>query len=178
MAININIKLEKKQLYLFAAIMVFLVGVGYVIAVNPAVHGHSVIDGNLQINTVNDGQGMLVISPTAGDTHLPYTDNWNYLSGKGVKFRNTGNNVKVEIDTTGTEGKVRSTKYCNLDGSGCKTIAELSSSTFGKNNCRTIECGNDCGFACNAGEYMAGMQVVGASCGGECVWASITCCTP
>ena len=36
MAININLKIEKKHLYLLSAIMVFLVGVGYVIAVNPA----------------------------------------------------------------------------------------------------------------------------------------------
>ena len=53
MSININIKLERKQLYLLAAIMVFLVGVGYVIAVNPAVHGHGTITGELRIEDDN-----------------------------------------------------------------------------------------------------------------------------
>lgn len=44
---SINIKIEKKELWLIAAIIVFLVGVGYVIAYdpsgsgNPAIMGHS-----------------------------------------------------------------------------------------------------------------------------------------
>ena len=44
MAINLNLKLEKKHLYLLSAILIFLVGVGVVIALNSGnyqVHGHT-----------------------------------------------------------------------------------------------------------------------------------------
>lgn len=44
MAINFNFKIEKKDLWLLAAIFVFLAGVTYVIAYggnNPSIHGHS-----------------------------------------------------------------------------------------------------------------------------------------
>ena len=47
MAINLNLKLEKKHLYLLSAIMIFLVGVGVVIAYNtgpPNVHGHDAVE--------------------------------------------------------------------------------------------------------------------------------------
>ena len=52
MAININLKIQKKDVWLLVAIMVFLVGVGYVIAYgseNPQVHGHDAgeIEGNI-----------------------------------------------------------------------------------------------------------------------------------
>lgn len=43
MAINLNLKIEKKDLWLLSAIMVFLVAIGYVIAYgsgDPTVHGH------------------------------------------------------------------------------------------------------------------------------------------
>lgn len=47
---------------------------------------------------VEDGRGVEVISPTAGNTHFPYADNWNYISGKGVRFRHTDNYTKMTFN--------------------------------------------------------------------------------
>tara|TARA_Y100000310_G_scaffold160433_1_gene160203 strand:- start:7958 stop:8506 length:549 start_codon:yes stop_codon:yes gene_type:complete len=62
--VSITLNFEKKQLYLISAIMVFLVGVGYVIAVNPAVHGHlnmdplNIVGSNVGIGTTSIGSGL------------------------------------------------------------------------------------------------------------------------
>ncbi len=63
MGINFNIKFQKKDLWFLAAIMVFLVGVAYVIAYGgnqPSVHGHSA-------GEIEGGGGISVISYTQGD---------------------------------------------------------------------------------------------------------------
>lgn len=75
MAININLKIEKKHLYLLVASMVFLTGVGYVIAtaVDPTVHGHSEIDGDVSISN-----GNLVIEDHAPQINLTDTDGKDY----------------------------------------------------------------------------------------------------
>ena len=64
----INIKIQKKDLWLLVTIMVFLVGVGYVMAYNwatgsgtglPSIHGHTAdeIEGGMGISIIADTQG-------------------------------------------------------------------------------------------------------------------------
>lgn len=76
MAINFNFKIEKKDLWLLAAIFVFLAGVTYVIAWgsgNPSVMGHS-IDESLYIQTYSNVNHTYVTNldnhAVSPDTHL------------------------------------------------------------------------------------------------------------
>ena len=59
----------------------------------------------LQIASPANGRGLEINSPTAGNTHFPWVDNWNYISGNGVVFRNANDQEKMRIDmTTGNVG--------------------------------------------------------------------------
>ncbi|MEM7370298.1 MAG: tail fiber domain-containing protein [Bacteroidota bacterium] len=54
--------------------------------------------GQLTVNVVSNAQGLRIISSTAGNTHFPFSDNWNYISGKGVIFRDASNSEKLRFD--------------------------------------------------------------------------------
>lgn len=57
--------------------------------------------GNIGIGTTNPISRLHIVgathqgTPTSGNTHLPYTDDWHYLSGNGVIFRNSAMNREV-----------------------------------------------------------------------------------
>lgn len=42
-----------------------------------------------KLTVVREGseEGVVIVSKTAGNTHFPHTDDWNYISGEGVRFR-------------------------------------------------------------------------------------------
>ena len=46
MAINLNLKIEKKDLWIFSAVMIFLIGIGYIIAYNPSGSGDPSVMGH------------------------------------------------------------------------------------------------------------------------------------
>ncbi len=62
-------------------------------------------EGKLVIVPDSDAKGLEVRSPTAGKTHFPYVNNWNYISGTGVIFRqflNEGDyteRVRIDLDS-------------------------------------------------------------------------------
>ncbi len=53
-----------------------------------------------QIVPEENASGLEINSPTAGNTHLPWKNNWNYISGNGVIFRDPTDQEKIRIDTT------------------------------------------------------------------------------
>jgi len=70
----------------------------------------------LSVVPLSNGRGIEVLSPTAGNTHFPWTNNWNYISGKGVVFRNQVHAEKVRIDlTTGNVGIGTASPGAKLD---------------------------------------------------------------
>lgn len=60
--------------------------------------GKSAEGGVLSMQVPSSTAGLEVISPTAGNTHLPFSNNWNYLSGHGVIFRNKANHEVMRLD--------------------------------------------------------------------------------
>ena len=62
-------------------------------------------NGKLHLQLGNNEEGLRVNSPTAGTTVLPWTNNWNYISGNGVIFRDANHQETMRIDaTTGNVG--------------------------------------------------------------------------
>jgi len=61
--------------------------------------------GKLSIKTTaNDQRGLEVFTPD-GNTHLPWTNGWSYIGGKGIIFRTTGTHVeRMRITTDGNVG--------------------------------------------------------------------------
>lgn len=72
--------------------------------------------GALHVQTNNQSYGLL-LSNTAGkrgfqinnggsdgNTHMPYTNGWNYISGKGTIFRTNGNTERMRIAQNGNVG--------------------------------------------------------------------------
>jgi len=57
----------------------------------------------LQVNTTGNVQGLVVASPH-GNTHIPYTNGWSYLGGKGVILRSNGNTERMRIRPDGKIG--------------------------------------------------------------------------
>lgn len=87
--VSVKINFKKKDLWLLSAIVVFMVGVGYVIAegANPAVHGHPVTAGF----TIDDNSVPLIFkeSDTTGAGSL-----WRLvLDGKDLRFDASPNGV-------------------------------------------------------------------------------------
>ncbi len=94
--------------------------------------GINVAPGNAQLNIFRRPgfQGVVIASPE-GNTHLPWTDNWNYISGKGVIFRNEQNqevarvaamsNYKGELNV---RGDVLADQFCNRGGE-CLSIQQI-----------------------------------------------------
>jgi hypothetical protein len=59
----------------------------------------------LSVKPVANGRGVEILSPSAGNTHFPWTNNWNYISGKGVIYRDASHNEKMRMNTdTGNMG--------------------------------------------------------------------------
>jgi hypothetical protein len=67
--------------------------------------------GKLSVVVPANSNGIGVFTATAGDTHLPWYDNWNYISGNGVIFRNASNVEKVKIDARTGDVAIGKTKY-------------------------------------------------------------------
>lgn len=70
-------------------------------------------DGFVGINTtnpshmlhVNSGSnGGLVVVNDNGNTHIPWTNGWSYLSGAGVIFRTSNNSERMRISPNGNVG--------------------------------------------------------------------------
>ncbi len=145
--------------------MVFLVGVGYVIATNPAVHGHSTITGNLDITGdlkfVGSTNQWIFHTPDDGRTSLfiAHDPGGGYDWSKQTEFRSDGRVVinDLEVGTcTGCDG----------------------TTTLGQNGCSWTSWCNDCSLTCPLGKYVAGVGVSGTGCGGDCVNSRLYCCTP
>jgi len=89
--VNINLKFQKKDLWLLSAIVVFLVGVGFVVAYggnDPAVMGHSYQElqkcgANLILKTNPSGQWECV-AESGGGSFVPST----YNGEESVTFPN------------------------------------------------------------------------------------------
>ena len=110
MAINLNLKIEKRHLGLLAAIMVFLVGVTYVIAFNdgrPEVHGHDVNE----IRNAGSGGGAL----------NTYASDWfACTAGKNYVINHNLNSDKVIFQvffSTSADGSNAVTQYAFHDHS-------------------------------------------------------------
>jgi hypothetical protein len=70
----------------------------------------------LKVQTGNNERGVEIWSPTAGNTHFPWTDNWNYISGNGVIFRNGANQERMRMDLkTGRIGIAANTTKAMLE---------------------------------------------------------------
>ncbi len=70
--------------------------------------GTATPSGKLTVVPAKNGRGLEIFSPSSGNTHLPYTNNWNYISGNGVIFRSPTNVEKVRIDSNTGNLKCRS----------------------------------------------------------------------
>lgn len=76
-------------------------------------------EGKLTVVPARNGRGFEVLSPSAGNTHFPWMDNWNYISGKGVVFRNGSHEDKMRIDLeSGNVGIGISNPRVRLDVNG------------------------------------------------------------
>ncbi|MEK7172685.1 MAG: hypothetical protein AAB740_01760, partial [Patescibacteria group bacterium] len=56
--------------------------------------------GKLTVSVPANSSGIEAFTSTAGNTHLPWSNNWNYISGKGVIFRDPSNVEKMRLDAT------------------------------------------------------------------------------
>lgn len=75
--------------------------------------------GKLSVSVPANSRGIESITATAGDTHLPWSDNWNYISGNGVIFRDASNVERVRLDaTTGRVGVGLTGPQAPLDVNG------------------------------------------------------------
>ncbi len=135
MSININLKIQKKDLWLLSAIVVFLVGVGYVIAYDwatgsgtglPSIHGH----------TANEIEGVV-----AG---IEYDSGWFAITTSTTYTLNHGLSVEPPVvllyiaqnpDGSGNRASGNGANDFGVDGSGDinyhsrgTTIASVNSS--------------------------------------------------
>ena len=116
MAININLKIQKKDVWLIAAIIVFLVGVGYVIAYNsgasPSIMGHSIEElENVQQRIVG-----------------------TCASGNSIRVINSDGSVTCEADTdTDTDTRCDTSGRCSqvCIGNDCKSTWGAAICTWG-----------------------------------------------
>lgn len=54
--------------------------------------------GKLTVIPNSEGRGVEIISSTSGNTHFPWSNSWNYISGKGVIFRDEKNIEQVRMN--------------------------------------------------------------------------------
>ncbi len=59
--------------------------------------------GKLTIKVDSAARGLEVHS-TFGNTHIPWTNGWSYISGHGVIFRTDGNKERMRVATNGNVG--------------------------------------------------------------------------
>ncbi len=120
----IRIKLEKKDLWLLAAVMVFVAGVGYVIAwnsSNPSFMGHN--SDNVFIY-LNGNSKNLQTAINNGEFYSPFSGGSSY-SGQIVQGH-PGENVIVNVN-----GTVKSFQQSINDGSLCNATLGKSPANFG-----------------------------------------------
>jgi len=130
----ITINIQKKEMYLLSAIIVFLVGVGIIIAYNsgadPSVMGHDVdeIDWTKFINEIRAdkiitpeiimGQdNILTLGIPQGSIVLktPGTQGPVFFGIQTI-------NPKTTLDVN---GQISASQYCGMNGTNCKNINEL-----------------------------------------------------
>ncbi len=105
---------------------------------------NSYFAGNVSIGTTNPGgkltvsvpansRGIESITATAGNTHLPWSDNWNYISGNGTIFRSSANVEKMRFDASSgnldVAGTIKATGLQMPTGAGAGKV--LTSDAFG-----------------------------------------------
>jgi len=130
----ITINIQKKEMYLLSAIIVFLVGVGIIIAYNsgadPSVMGHDVdeIDWSKFISEIRAdkivtpeilmGQdNILTLGNTQGSIVLKTVGTQGPVSF-GIR--------KVDPQTAlDVNGQISAAQYCGLNGTNCKNINEI-----------------------------------------------------
>lgn len=109
--------------------------------------------GNVGIGTGNPGAkltavpdkngcGVEVLSPTAGNTHFPWIENWNYISGKGIVFRSATMKEKMRMDlSTGNLGIGTTSPTAKLDVNGamkCKSI-QIGNTVIGEKELKVLK---------------------------------------
>ncbi len=87
---SININIQKKDLWLLSAIVVFLVGVGYIIATNSEtpkwqIHGHSADE--------IEGGGAIQSVQVVGTTNIQAGTNWADMNNMTINMNTNGGDV-------------------------------------------------------------------------------------
>jgi hypothetical protein len=108
------------------------------LSITPFVNGQNVgigtssPGGKLTVVPASNARGVEILSPTAGNTHLPWSNNWNYLSGDGVIFRSATHSEKARIDLNSGNMGIGTTnptaKLSIIPASGGKGVEVLSPS--------------------------------------------------
>jgi len=147
MSINFSIRIQKKDLWLLAAIMVFLVGVGYVIAyrsgASPSVMGHSAEELEGVQARIAQGltacaganQAIKTINP---DTGVVTCETDDVGSGSGGGRNSTTFEVYNSDTTTYACVEKNLTDFCG-DEDGCDIRIEMQHETDGNDQVRIID---------------------------------------
>lgn len=123
---NINLQIQKKDLWLLATILMFVTAVGYVMAWNsgnPQLMGHNADNVFIYLN---GNSKNLQTAINNGDFDSPFTGGSSY-SGN-IVYGHPGENVIVNVN-----GTAKNFQQAINDGSLCKAIAGTSPANFGAN---------------------------------------------
>ncbi|MDP3027630.1 MAG: hypothetical protein Q8N63_08040 [Nanoarchaeota archaeon] len=124
--VKINLSIQKKDLWLLAAILMFVTAVGYVMAWNsgnPQLMGHNADNVFIYLN---GNSKNLQTSINNGDFNSPFTGGGSY-SGN-IVYGHSGENIIVNVG-----GNVKSFQQAINDGSLCNAITGTSPANFGAN---------------------------------------------
>lgn len=183
----INIQIQKKDLWLLAAIMIFLVGVGYVIAYNsgssPSVMGHSAeeLEGVQRRITGTCGAGSSIRVINTNGTVTCETDDG---AGTDTRCDTSGTCAQVCIGTNcRSSWPVDTDTRCDVSGrcsqicigTTCKSSWAAAICTWGS---KTYTTGAECWSTC---DYSTGRQTW--KCGIDGSWSTsdrncqtVSCC--
>lgn len=137
--------------------------------------------GKLTIVPDGDGRGLEIHSPTAGNTHFPWRNNWNYIAGHGLILRDKDHNEKMRFDHgTGNLGIGTNAPKAKLDVQGGVKIgtvpnAECKSATVGLTRYDSVTdamqyCAKSGGVGAS-GKAIPGWRPYGGSSGGRTIMA-------
>jgi hypothetical protein len=75
-------------------------------------------EARVAVRPPDNGRGLEVLSNTAGNSHFPWTNNWNYISGNGVIFRNPQNGETMRFDANSGSLGIGTVPGAKLDVNG------------------------------------------------------------